>query len=553
MRRHLYAIATLLVLALVVQCLVASRAVVPAQDSVRFVTLAQQIETEGLSSVWHESDEAAFATLVAGVHQVRGITSSISPETNWALTAQIAAALPAVLVVVPAYVLLTTWLGARVGLLGTIIFCLCPSVARLGADGLADSTHLLLAVGSLSLATVFIRRLKKIKVDPQPGWVVNAALMSICGTLWAGAVMIRPEALVVAPAIAAAVGLAVWQFGSRELLLKAIVSLGCFAIAAVGLFLLRASVTGSESAPLASVARMFSSAQAPRPDALDDDVAAHWQLADGEPMAFSYKEHTTTSRFSGLLPACGELFQEIPEAFGWVVLPLAVAGVCWHGRRWSEPVEFLQWAVIASVVIASTVYGASAGYLSSRHLMLATVPIAGWSGWACRFGGRSLRNRLLSTWTVDEAHWSTVPRLVIRPTVAAVVVLMIIATTIDAPLHESRIAHRRAASWLQSNANTQGAILDTRGWTKLYTGRTTYRYDEAPTALVDPELAYVVVEQRDLDFDSPRARTLREVLRRGGSRQAVIPGPDGQPSKCVLVYAWDAERFSRTVAEVLAN
>ena len=140
-----------------------------------------------------------------------------------------------------------------------------------------------------------------------------------------------------------------------------------------------------------------------------------------------------------------------------------------------------------------------------------------------------------------------------RPIVVAGAIGIAAYATVDVPLHGSRIAHRRAAQWLEGEDRHAGAVLDTRGWTMLYSDRPTYRYDEAPTALLDPALAYIVVEQRDLDFDSPRGQTLREVLVRGATRQAVIAGPDGQPGKSVLVYRWNATRFAQSIADVLAN
>lgn len=557
MRRHLYALAALLTLATVVQTLVTTRAVVPAQDAVRYVSLAQQIEAQGLREVYRDSDEALFPTVIAGVHRLRNWEPWLSvtgfQEPTWASSAQLAAALPAVLVVLPVYGLLTSWLGGRVALFGTIIFCLTPSVARLGADGLSDSTHLLLAFGCLAVVGAFLRRLTSRDQATSTLRLGDWALMGVGGLLWAGAVSLRPESLVLAPAIGVAVGMTVWRNHKGQMISSMAISVASFALAAGGVFVFSAMLSGNESAPLASVARMFSSSQAPKPDALDDDVADIWRLADGQPMAFPYKEHTTTSRFAGIVPACGELLSEIPQAFGWAMLPLAAVGAVWRRRRWRDPIDVLLWAVIAFTFVASTLYASSAGYLSSRHLLLGTLPVVGWTAWACLIASRWVISKWLLGSSVDGSSWSGIPRLVIRPSVVALLVGLAVCATIDVPLHASRVAHLRAAQWLNGADRVPGAILDTRGWTKLYSGRATYRYDDAPHALMDPELAYVVVEQRDLDFVSPRARTLREVLDRAAVREAVLPGPVGQPGKSVLVYRWDAARFSQSMADVLAN
>ena len=57
-------------------------------------------------------------------------------------------------------------------------------------------------------------------------------------------------------------------------------------------------------------------------------------------------------------------------------------------------------------------------------------------------------------------------------------------------LHPTRIGHRQAGQWL-AEADEPGTVLDTRGWTALYSGRPTLRYDAAKAAYRLPDLAYV--------------------------------------------------------------
>ena len=87
------------------------------------------------------------------------------------------------------------------------------------------------------------------------------------------------------------------------------------------------------------------------------------------------------------------------------------------------------------------------------------------------------------------------------------------------------------------------AVLDTRGWTALYSARPTYQYDEAKTALCDRRLGYVVVERKELRYDSDRARTLRYLLETAGECVVCFEGPGGASTGAVDVYRWRAERF----------
>ena len=115
------------------------------------------------------------------------------------------------------------------------------------------------------------------------------------------------------------------------------------------------------------------------------------------------------------------------------------------------------------------------------------------------------------------------------------------------PLHATRLGHRQAGRWLATCADASGAVLDTRGWTGLYSGRKTYRYDDAREAFADPKLAYVVLERRELGFPGRRSRTLRYLLEVAGEPVAAFSECEatGQARRTVIVYRWNAERFSR--------
>jgi hypothetical protein len=119
------------------------------------------------------------------------------------------------------------------------------------------------------------------------------------------------------------------------------------------------------------------------------------------------------------------------------------------------------------------------------------------------------------------------------------------------PLHSSRRGHRLAGEWLARQADAPGPVLDTRGWTGLYSGRSTYRYDRACAALGDPDLAYVVLERRELDYGSRRSLTLQHLLEVAAQPVAVFPGTDhdDRSGATVHVYRWYPQRFSRSVAD----
>ncbi|MFH1266921.1 MAG: hypothetical protein ABIK89_14435, partial [Planctomycetota bacterium] len=114
-----------------------------------------------------------------------------------------------------------------------------------------------------------------------------------------------------------------------------------------------------------------------------------------------------------------------------------------------------------------------------------------------------------------------------------------------APLHASRVGHHEAAQWLAAEAPEPGMVVDTRGWTGLYSGRPTFSYADAPLVLADSRLAYLVVEQSELEYASTRGRTLRTLLDAAGEQVAEFPQQQALPRgwQTVIVYRWYPERF----------
>jgi hypothetical protein len=105
------------------------------------------------------------------------------------------------------------------------------------------------------------------------------------------------------------------------------------------------------------------------------------------------------------------------------------------------------------------------------------------------------------------------------------------------------MGHRLAADWMRKHAAESQAVLDTRGWTALYSGRTTYRYELARTAFADPRLAYLVLEADELTASSLRGESLRHVVRESAEWVGDFPS-DGPAGARVVVFRWRPNRFA---------
>jgi hypothetical protein len=259
-------------------------------------------------------------------------------------------------------------------------------------------------------------------------------------------------------------------------------------------------------------------------------------------MDFRYKEKSESIRFDGWPAALGEFGQELAEAFGYWLGPLALFGV-WRMRNLiKRPLDrFLQmlFVLFAGVALAFAVW---VGYLSDRHLLPLLVVALGSVGFGTLELGRAMRAAL------TRRRVFAAPSLV-SLAVLAVAGLCLVRTL--KPLHTARAPHAAAAGWLAQEAEVPGAVLDTLGWTSLYSGRKTYGYGDAAEALADPRLAYVVVEQRELEYDSQRARTLEYLLQNAAEPAAgFAPNEaDSGRSPTVLVFRWQPDRFARLATQ----
>jgi hypothetical protein len=271
-----------------------------------------------------------------------------------------------------------------------------------------------------------------------------------------------------------------------------------------------------------------------RGGAVSYDSALRWTTADAEPSTFSKKESTVSSRFKGYPAAIGELGRELPRTLQYWVGSLALAGL-WARRRSLEIFDCLALIFSVLLIAGATWYAARVGYLSSRHLLLLTPFTAGWAAAGALALGKRFRAR------VESSQWLAIAQCSwLRAAAAWSVVVVAVAAGLPrvvAPLHASRWGHRQAAEWLTTVAADRGAVLDTRGWTALYTARTTYRFDAAERALADPRLNWLVIEHSEAEIDSPRGGTLRRLVASLGElTQTFYPPGHRDASDAVLLY-----------------
>lgn len=541
--RRVLTVLALLALSCLVQTAVIRRSSATGLDAVGFVRFAQQIDREGLlPTVRAQRQQPLFPVWVWAVH---GVWVGFAGQSPWAWSAsvQLAAAVPLVLAVVPVYFVMVRLAGGAAALASAVFFCLLPEVARLGADGISDSTHLLFfCLAFWAMVEYFRSQESAVRGQGsggRPGWLLVAGVAVALG------VLARAEVLVLALALGVALAASQLRAERRQTWRGLGAAAGCFALGLAMVLVPYLAAVGSMG-PRSAVGRILGRHQEDREHSEGTAAAsaAAWRLDDGRPASFAAKEPGVSLRRRGYPAAIVRFGRKLADALGYWIGALALWGA-WqlHRRRVSAADRFAQIFFVLLSIVAIR-FSAVEGYLVPRHLLTLVAAGIGAAGYGALELGRRLAARLGARGPAPG-----------RPVAAAVSWSVVVAAAVAClpqtmvRHHHSRVGHRVAGEWLAARHPADGKVLDTQGLTALYCGRATYAYEAAPQALSDPGLAYLVLEAGELQHESDRARTLRWLVQ-SAELAAEFPRPQMRKpnQRPVLVYRWRADRFHRHLA-----
>ncbi|MBN2021448.1 MAG: hypothetical protein JW809_01520 [Pirellulales bacterium] len=574
-RNDRLSILALVCLSAAVQVVVIGQRPVPSLDAIRFVGIAQSIDDHGLAAtVRAHREQPLFPAWLWTVHAGLAAAGVVRSVAGWATAAQVAAAAPLMLAVVPVTLLARRLAGRRAALAGAALFCVLPEMARLGAEGLSDGLHLLLAATALWVVVeAFSRRHLR-----APG---TCALFGLAGATVGLAALARAEVLVL-PGVVVVTLVVVCRGGaaiSRDrgpltpdpspasgrgefvpCLSRVLVPAGSLALGLAAVLAPFAVLTKTVT-PLAALARVAGRAGptelpwgtgiSPEPRSVEGDSRRRTNPADApsatgvasHSLAFAVREPGSNTRRRGLAAGVMRFGEKLADAFGYGVGLLAAAGF-WKRRRAGRPTDRFARIFFAIFSLAVIAFASAEGYLSARHLALLVVVGTGAIGSGALWLGQR-----------TGAWMGTVPFSLARKSgrspgagwswsVVVLAMVLCAAVTLQ-PSHEARRAYREAGQWIAGQPDSVGVVLDTRGWTALYSSRATYQHDRAEEAFSDARLAYVVVREDELSRSSPRGRALRRLLDRAAQRVATFPSVSGVPSDdpALVVFRWRDERL----------
>ncbi len=548
-RTQVAVLGAMVVVACLVQALAIWRTAVPALDAVRFVNAARAVDEFGLLGVLRDqADPPLFPISVWSVHRI--LTGAVGEfRESWALSVQLAAALPLVVLPIPVFLLGKRFAGPHTAMLGTLLVLCVPELLRLGADGISDSTHLLAISVALVLLTGHL----------QPAERSDASFVPplLAGLVTALAVLTRPEAAVLAVAFAALLGIR--GIRHRQVPWRSALPYAVGLTAILGPCLLLLTIASQQvvseavrkqglppegclANPLptqpAGYLPPFDSQSVRRtlPSKPDLSCEAGLQTLSEEPLSFAPKDPTISIRRRGLTAAGLQLVDELPRAFGYLPGIFALVGLYRLRRRPVSDADRLVEVFCTLLLLAIVFHTAREGYLSARHLL----PLA-LAATACIGTGSQ---------TIAEGLCRGLGNGRTRHTpLAATALALLVATACTfyaaRPHRESRMGHRSAACWLADHGHRGDHVVDTQGWTGLYSGLTTIPFGRSRPEWSHPKLRYLVIEARELACDSRRSRTILRLLRSAGTLVATFPSPqtsNRRPPATVLVYQWNGNR-----------
>lgn len=144
--------------AVILHAIAIGQTVLPAQDGLKFIRIAQQFQTQPWTDVVRASDaHPLYPFLIAATEPLVAAFAGHWPDT-WRLAAQLVAAIASIVLIIPIYALTRSLFDRRIGCLAAALTALLPCAAELGHDTLSDSLGLMCTFLALWLGAISLRR-----------------------------------------------------------------------------------------------------------------------------------------------------------------------------------------------------------------------------------------------------------------------------------------------------------------------------------------------------------------------------------------------------------
>jgi hypothetical protein len=509
---------SIVLLAVLLHLAAIARTVLPAQDGLKFIRVAEAFQTQPWDVAVRNSDQhPLYPALVAVSEPLVAYLIGPGPEC-WRISAQVVSMLASLLTLWPLYLLSRRLFDGSAARLSVLLWVLMPLPAEIGHDSLADALALLATASALMCAErAFVTR------------SVRYALA--CGLVSGIGFLARPEVAVVPLALSLATLARGWRVERGEWreqkghsphspLSRSVASVVGLVLI-VGVYALFKGDVSEKLAVRAATGELVPAVQ------VKSSGHALMPGMEAEEWNFSAKEESGNP--SRLAPGSALVlfFTTWAESLAWVGAALAVLGAI---RVRSGPGRVVVACYLGLFGLVLVRHATQLGYLSGRHVLSLTLLSTPWAAAGLRAVGLRISGWLkLGPGRASRLRGAFLLSLVVS---ASLVQLR--------PAHASRWGHREAGLWISRHAGPGDAVLDTRGWAAFVAGQPSYDYWHVRQALTDSRLTYIVVGRDELEAHSGRAKSLRRLLDQTSQLVAGFPEREGGPGQDILVY-----RFQR--------
>jgi hypothetical protein len=479
-------------------------------DGLRYIHQAERIEHGAWSDGLIKSvDHPLHPMAIAAVHRLIGGTDPVS----WQRSAQLAAMLSTVLLVVPVYLLGLEMYGPTAAWVGCVLFLGNPIIGFVVVNVLSETTFLLFWTWGLWAAVRFLREGRFL-------WLpLTIAFASL-------AYLARPEGLLLIIALVATLLLLPLHWATRIYWPRWWAAVGFLVLGPlclIGPYMAAKGGLGTKP----SIARLLGTAPKSAPLALERE----------KPLP------TNQSAYETYRLATKRMIKVMGAAVRTPIWPLVLLGLA-VVRPWSTRARVWLFTGLVVVMAAAGLIRlhATGGYCTVRHALvpalLLTLAAAHGIAWLMQtivipgawLGHKDERFRL------GPAVWGAIlAAFVLIPPARAMT-----------PFHGSFAVYRDAGSWIaNTKSHDYGKVLDLTDWSLYFSGQEGFKFSEIHWAAIDPNTRWVVVRDAHLRGRWHYSRIVRDLI---AGREPVIAIPEHPAPGGLQVRIYDRRAPKTAVA-----
>ena len=430
-----------LLLAAIVQVIIAVRSPTLSKDGIVFINMAKGLTRTPVETIRVTDQHPGYPAMILVGRKIAAMFPGTEGHRQWVIGAQLFSGLGGLLSVLLVWMLTRRLFDARIAAVAAILFAALPDFRRNAADAFADMPHLALYLAAAWTAVEGFS-------SKNPRWFIASGIASGL------AYWIRPEGIISALVIGGVLGiLAIIHTGAKRRFalagLAAVVI--CAGVLAAPYPLIKGKLTAKKDITRLMERKTWSPAAETKSPVSQPDQAAE-------------QPRNRTSPVPGFARSLCDLASELFGAFFkairyFLALPLLIGLIYCHKRREATvPGRLIGLLIACHTALLIALY-VIARYISARHAMpiaaLAMPWIAlGWIlsvEWLCRFAKRVRPVHALNAFLILFVI------LMLRPGVQ--------------PIHTQRLAVIHAAEWVRGHSTENEKLLSNSLYAAFHTDR----------------------------------------------------------------------------------